>query len=109
MMRVFAWVAVILTTAAPLRAADVKPNVLLIVSDDHGYGDAGCYGKTDVETPNIDGLAKHGARFTRFRVNPLCGPTRASLLTGQYSLECGMWRGPSEKRSVEDGGRVLKN
>jgi arylsulfatase A-like enzyme len=96
--------------AGPAGAAEParKPNVVLIVSDDHGYGDAGCYGKTDVETPAIDALAKDGVRFTRFRVNPLCGPTRASLMTGQYSVECGMWRGPSENRAVEDGGRVLK-
>lgn len=96
-----------LLAVTPARAAD-KPNILLIVSDDHGYGDAGCYGKTDVETPTIDRLAAEGVRFTRFRVNPLCGPTRASLLTGQYSVECGMWRGPSENRAAEDGGRVLK-
>src|SRR4051794_26671789 len=96
-----------LLAVTPVRAAD-KPNILLIVSDDHGYGDAGCYGKTDVETPTIDRLAAEGVRFTRFRVNPLCGPTRASLLSGQYSVECGMWRGPSENRAVEDGGRMLK-
>ncbi|HXG09979.1 MAG TPA: sulfatase-like hydrolase/transferase [Gemmataceae bacterium] len=82
-----------------------RPNVVLIVSDDHGYGDVGCYGKTDVDTPVIDELARKGVRFTRFRVNPLCAPTRASLLTGQYSLECGMWRGPSEQREDE---RALK-
>lgn len=99
--------------AVPLSAraasgAERKPNVVLIVSDDHGYGDVGCYGKTNVDTPVLDSLARQGVRFTQFRVNPLCAPTRASLLTGQYSLECGMWRGPSENRSVEDGGRALK-
>ncbi len=106
------WPAVVLTavalSSAPAADAVRKPNVLLIVSDDEGYGDAGCYWKTDLETPVIDALAAQGVRFTRFRVNPLCGPTRASLMTGQYSLECGMWRGPSENRAAEDGGRVLK-
>jgi arylsulfatase A-like enzyme len=101
-------VAAICATAGQASEPVRKPNVLLVVSDDQGYGDAGCYWKTNVETPVIDKLARQGARFTRFRVNPLCGPTRSSLLTGQYSLECGMWRGPSENRSVEDGGRVLK-
>lgn len=105
-------IALALTAAVgQASAADAqarRPNLLLIVSDDQGYGDAGSYWKTDVETPVIDGLARQGVRFTRFRVNPLCGPSRASLMTGQYSLECGMWRGPSENRSVEDGGRVLK-
>lgn len=95
----------------PAGAADApwRPNVLLIVSDDHGYGDAGCYGKTNVDTPVLDSLARQGVRFTRFRVNPLCAPTRASILTGQSSLECGMWRGPSEKRGEDDeGGRGLR-
>jgi arylsulfatase A-like enzyme len=61
-----------------------------------------------VDTPAIDDLARKGVRFTRFRVNPLCAPTRASLLTGQYSLECGMWRGPIEQRGEDEGGRALK-
>lgn len=93
----------------PLVVANAprRPNVLLIVSDDHGYGDVGCNGKTEVDTPHLDTLARQGARLTRFRVNPLCAPTRASLLTGQYSLECGMWRGPSDKAD-KDGGRALK-
>jgi len=103
-------VCAVALVGAPSPAAEParKPNILLIVSDDHGYGDVGCYGKTNVDTPNLDALARQGVRFSRFRVNPLCGPTRASLLTGQYSVECGMWRGPSENRAVEDGGRVLK-
>jgi arylsulfatase A len=92
-MRILGWTLALAAAVAPAQAAPPKPNVLLIVSDDHGYGDA---------------LARQGVRFTRFRVNPLCAPTRASLLTGQYSLECGMWRGPSENRAVEDGGRALK-
>lgn len=93
--------------AAP--QAPRRPSILLIVSDDHGYGDVGCYGPTNVETPVLDALARAGVRFRQFRVNPLCAPTRASLLTGQYSLACGMWRGPSEKRGEdEEGGRGLR-
>ena len=72
-----------------------KPNIVLVVSDDQGYGDAGCYWDTEVDTPTMDAIAKNGVRFTQLRVNPLCAPTRASLFSGQYSLECGMWRGPS--------------
>ena len=78
-----------------------KSNVLLIVTDDQGYGDASCYGATDLKTPHFDALAASGIRFTKFRVNPLCAPTRASLLTGLSSLESGMWRGPSQKEDVE--------
>ncbi|MCI0460615.1 MAG: sulfatase-like hydrolase/transferase [Gemmataceae bacterium] len=103
----------LIAAAVPFSArtalgAERKPNVVLIVSDDHGYGDVGCYSKTNVDTPVLDGLARQGVRLTQFRVNPLCAPTRASLLTGQYSLECGMWRGPNDNRSAEAGGRALK-
>lgn len=72
------------------------PNIVLIVTDDMGYGDASSYWKTDLQTPFIDEIGRNGVRFTHFRVNPLCSPTRASLLTGLYSLETGMWRGPGQ-------------
>src|SRR5688572_22945303 len=71
-----------------------RPNILLVISDDQGYGDATSFWKTDLQTPAIDSIARNGVRFTRFRVNPLCAPTRASIMTGLYSLEAGMWRGP---------------
>src|SRR5215213_11281204 len=63
-----------------------RPNILLIVSDDQGYGDCTAYWKTDLQTPTIDGIARNGVRFTRFRVNPLCAPTRAAFMTGLHSL-----------------------
>ncbi len=67
-----------------LRAAD-KPNVVLIVIDDLGQRDLGCYGSTFYKTPNIDRLAKEGLRFTDFYAScPVCSPTRASILTGCY-------------------------
>lgn len=70
------------STAA--TAAD-RPNVVVILADDLGYGDLGCYGATDLRTPHIDGLARDGLRFTKFYANcPVCSPTRASLLTGRY-------------------------
>jgi arylsulfatase A-like enzyme len=78
-----------------------RPNILLVVSDDQGYGDASGYGAADLKTPVMDAVAARGARFTRFRVNPLCAPTRASIMTGLYSLEAGMWRGPGETERGE--------
>ena len=89
------------TCAAVWAETEKRPNILLIVMDDQGYGDSSSYGATDLKTPHFDALAASGVRFTKFRVNPLCAPTRASLLTGQSSLETGMWRGPSQKDSVE--------
>jgi len=75
------------------------PNIVLIVADDLGYGDLGCYGSTDTQTPNLDKLANEGVRFTQFYSNgPECTPTRASLLTGRYQqrvggLECAIGLG----------------
>lgn len=78
-----------------------RPNIVLVVNDDQGYGDASCYGATDLRTPHFDALAASGVLFTHFRVNPLCAPTRASLLTGLDSLQSGLWRGPSQREEVE--------
>src|SRR5688500_10519996 len=103
MTRTLPAVLVILSGAATLAAAEgTRPNVVLIVADDLGYGDLGCYGSKVHRTPHTDALAASGARFTQFRVNPLCAPTRASLLTGLYSLQTGMWRGPSRGGAGED-------
>src|SRR5690242_5601848 len=86
------------TLAAPLLLAALlgspasgaepapRPNVVLILTDDQGYGDLGCYGATDLQTPNIDRMAREGLRFTSFYVSqPVCTASRASLLTGCYA------------------------
>lgn len=67
------------------------PNILLLVADDLGYTDLGCYGG-DIETPHIDSLAKTGIRFTNFHTAPMCSPTRAMLLSGTYSHIAGIGR-----------------
>ena len=74
--------------AAPgvLRAAKTtagKPNIVLIMADDMGYSDIGCYGG-EIRTPNIDRLAARGIRFTQYHTENMCAPTRATLLTGRY-------------------------
>lgn len=62
-----------------------KPNVIIIFIDDMGYGDLTCYGNTQINTKNIDALAKEGTKFTQFYVNsPVCSPSRVAMLTGQY-------------------------
>ncbi|HEY8506240.1 MAG TPA: sulfatase-like hydrolase/transferase, partial [Gemmataceae bacterium] len=83
----------------PAAAQPPRPNILLILADDLGYGDLGCYGCPDARTPNIDRLAKEGVRLTSFYANgPECTPTRAALLTGRYQhrvggLECAIGLG----------------
>jgi arylsulfatase len=66
-----------------------KPNIILIMADDVGYSDIGCYGG-EIETPNLDALAKGGMRFTQFYNTARCCPTRASLLTGLYAHQAGI-------------------
>jgi hypothetical protein len=81
------------TTASlgSIDRADAPPNVVLIVIDDLGYGDLGCYGSKVHKTPNIDALADAGLRLTDFHTNgPVCSPTRAALLTGQYQQRSGI-------------------
>ncbi len=67
----------------PLCAETVLPNILLIMADDLGYSDLGCYGG-EIQTPNLDDLAAGGIRFTQFYNTGRCWPTRASLMTGYY-------------------------
>ena len=73
---------------APHPGAEA-PNVVLVLLDDTGFAQFGCYG-SDIETPNVDALAANGLQFTNFHVTPLCSPTRASLLTGRSQHAVGM-------------------
>lgn len=67
------------------QADETRPNIVMILADDLGYGDLSCYGAMDLKTPYIDRLAERGMRFTNFYANcPVCSPTRAALLTGCY-------------------------
>ena len=70
-------------------AAD-KPNIIHIVADDLGWKDVGFNGATDIKTPNLDALAKGGARFTQFYTQSMCTPTRAALMTGRYPFRYGL-------------------
>jgi arylsulfatase A-like enzyme len=73
------------------EAPPLRPNVILILADDLGWRDVGCYGSSFHDTPNIDQLAARGMRFTQaYAANPLCSPTRASILTGLYPARIGI-------------------
>ena len=77
-----------LASALPHLTAAPRPNIVLILADDMGWSDIGCYGG-EIPTPNIDRLAAGGLRFTQFYNNSICGPSRASLLTGLYAQRVG--------------------
>jgi arylsulfatase B len=81
---------VVCSSAGFAAAAAPMPNVVLIVADDLGYGELGCYGGQDIPTPNIDSLARSGVRFTNGYVTaPFCAASRAALLTGRYQTRFG--------------------
>ena len=72
-----------------VKSQEKKPNIILIMADDMGYSDIGCYG-SEIETPNIDRLAQNGLKFTQFYNNARCCPTRATLMTGCYPHQTGI-------------------
>ena len=77
---------------SPIKAAETtaKPNIIFILADDLGMGSVSCYGADHFKTPNIDALAQSGVRFLRAYSSPVCGPSRAELLTGRYPFRTGM-------------------
>ena len=83
----------LLAVAPAIRSAPSRqpPNFIIILADDLGYGDLGCYGSTNIATPRLDRMAAEGARLTDFHVTaPICSPSRASLLTGRYAQRAGL-------------------
>lgn len=88
-LNLLAFAALFLTVLACSKAEPQRPNVVVILSDDMGYSDLGCFG-SEINTPNIDKLAENGLRFTQFYNTARCSPTRASLLTGLYPHQVAM-------------------
>jgi arylsulfatase A-like enzyme len=78
------------TAAKPVAMPVAKPNIVHIVADDLGWKDVGFNGCADIKTPNLDKLAAEGAKFTQYYVQPMCTPTRASLMTGRYPFRYGL-------------------
>jgi arylsulfatase A-like enzyme len=83
-------------------AADLQPNVIVIVTDDQGYGDMSCHGNPWLKTPNLDHLASQSVQLEDFHVDPVCTPTRAALMTGRYCTRVGAW-------TVTQGRQLLRD
>ncbi len=78
-------------SAASLAKGSTKtPNVILVLTDDQGYGDLSLHGNPHLKTPNMDAVGKDGVQFTQFQVCPVCSPTRSSLMTGRYNYRTGI-------------------
>ena len=86
----------VLTRSVPAALAEVsasaeRPNVILVITDDQGYGDVAVHGNTMIQTPNLDKLHERSIRLTNFHVDPTCSPSRSALMTGRYSCRVGVW------------------
>jgi arylsulfatase A-like enzyme len=93
--------------AARRDTASVRPNVILILTDDQGYGDVGAHGNHVIRTPNLDRLGAESVRLTDFHVDPTCSPTRAALLTGRYSTRTGVWHTIMGRSLMAAGERTV--
>ena len=89
-----------LTVCSASSVADSRPNVILILADDLGYGDVACHGNPWLKTPHLDRMRAESVRLEDFHVDPVCTPTRAALLTGRHSIRVGAW-------SVTEGRQLL--
>ena len=84
-------VILVLATAGLLTQAVDRPNVILVVTDDQGYGDISAHGNPWLKTPEMDRLHDTGVRLTDYHVDPTCSPTRGALMSGKYSTRVGVW------------------
>ena len=86
MRRLFVFLSILIGCSS----VEQRPNFIVILTDDQGYGDVGVHGNAQIRTPNIDRFARDSVEFTRFYVEPVCAPTRAALMTGRYHYRTGV-------------------
>ena len=89
--RILLALAVAVVGGSSALGAGERPNVIVIMTDDQGYGDLGCHGNSLIQTPNLDKLHAESVRFTNFHVDPTCSPTRGALMSGKYSHRAKVW------------------
>lgn len=94
-------------TDEPAQESTSRPNIILVMTDDQGYGDLGLHGNPIVQTPQIDQLASQSHRFTNFHVDPTCSPTRSALMSGKYSLRAGVWHTVMGRHMLSDRHHTL--
>lgn len=104
---IFFFILFVLTTFSSI-AQNSKPNIILIMADDLGYSDLGCYGG-EINTPNLNYLAKNGLRFSKFYNISRCCPTRAALLTGVYNQQAGIGNMTTDQHALAYRGRLNEN
>jgi arylsulfatase A-like enzyme len=100
MKYIFTFLVVLLLLSCQKKEVITPPNVILIITDDQGYGDLGIHNNPNIKTPSIDAFARQSIRFKNFHVSPVCAPTRSSLMTGRYSLRTGV-------RDTYNGGAIM--
>ena len=86
----FIAVILLITVADLIAANQAKPNIILVMPDDVGYGDYSCFGNPIMRTPSVDAFKKESLLFTKFHVSPTCAPTRAALMSGRHEFKSGV-------------------
>ena len=111
-IRLLVLLPLLLSPACSIAQGDIdqqtqprRPNVILVITDDQGYGDIGFHGNSMIQTPSLDVLAEQSVRMSDFHVDPTCSPTRAALLSGRYSTRTGVWH-TIMGRSLMDSGEL---
>ncbi|APW59738.1 arylsulfatase [Paludisphaera borealis] len=94
------WIACLAPGVSASAAPASKPNIIIVMPDDVGYGDFSCLGNPIIHTPNIDAFQKQSVRFTNFHVSPTCAPTRAALLTGRHEFKSGVTHTIAERERL---------
>lgn len=108
-MKLSALVLLVALSILGIGFGDERPNVILIMTDDQGYGDLFCHGNPILKTPNLDALHADSVRLTDFHVSPFCTPTRAALMTGRYPARTGAYRTSSGRTMMHTDERTIAN